>query len=54
MKLNTELRDLIIEQDLSVNKLVEDFCNIIIEDFGTHNYRRVIEVVNEKLQSDEK
>ena len=51
MKLNEQLRELIIEQDLSVNQLVEDFCNIIIEDFGTHNYKRVVDVVNEKLNN---
>ena len=47
--LNNELSDLIVEQDLSIKELTEDFCNIVIEYFGTHNYKCVIDIVNQKL-----
>jgi hypothetical protein len=49
--MNKKLRKLIIKQDLSIKDLADDVCDIIINDFGTHNYKCVRDIVNEKLKN---
>lgn len=47
--MNLELKELIEKQDLSIDKLAEDISQIIIDEYGSHNYERFLEIVKSKL-----
>lgn len=46
-----ELKELIEQQELSIDKLANDICEIIIEEYGSHNYKAFLEIVNSKLKN---
>lgn len=43
------LTEWITEEDLSIKEFAEEFCNVVIENFGEHNYKCVVDAVNNKL-----
>lgn len=43
------LTEWIIEQDLSIKEFTDEFVNVVIENFGTHNYKHVVGIVNDRL-----
>lgn len=47
--MNKKLEKLIIKQDKTARVIAADICDVIIEHFGTHNYKSFKDVVNEKL-----
>ena len=47
------LTEWITKEDLSIKQFTEEFCNVVIENFGEHNYKCVNDIVREKLATTE-
>jgi len=43
------LTEWITKEDLTIKEFVNVFVDVVIENFGTHNYKCVRDVINEKL-----
>ena len=43
------LTEWIVEEDLSIKEFAEEFTNVVKENFGKHNYKCVVDIVNENL-----
>lgn len=43
------LTEWIIEEDLSIKEFAEEFSKVVKENFGKHNYKCVIDIVNNHL-----
>lgn len=47
------LTEWIIKEDLSIKEFTEEFVNVVKENFGSHNYKCVIYIVNKNLADDD-
>lgn len=47
--MNKELDQLIAKQDLDIIQFTNDFCEIVKEHYGSHNYSNVKNIVNKRL-----
>ena len=52
--MNSELSELIEKQDLAIGEFINDVCDIIIEEYGEHNFETTKKIINARLVSDKK
>ena len=41
----------VIKKDLTIAEFANEFADVVIDNFGEHNYELVIDIINKKLST---